>query len=93
MHTIWFVILAIESGITFFFKILNVLVLPIARSTCTRRDAIFLPDSTSCGGSCRHPWRNGRMFSSIFKSLSMSFIVKPLSAIIDIPGLSLGAVR
>ena len=86
-----FVIRAIDSGIVPF-KILNSFILPIARSTWIRRDAIFLPFSISAGDSCFLPSRKGGIFRPIFISFNKSFIVNPLSAIIEMPGLSFSLV-
>ena len=61
--------------------------LPIALSTWMRRDAIERPLDTSSAGNCFLPSRKGGRFSSAPRSLNMSSIVKPWSAIIDTPGL------
>lgn len=92
IQTIRLASLAIDIGIVSV-NILNVIILPIARSTCILSDAIFLHLSTSCAGSWWRPSKKGGMFSSMFSSWSMSFIVKPLYAIIDIPGLSVSVSR
>ena len=87
INTVWFVTLAIEIGIVCF-STLKVFNRPIARSTWIQRDAIFLPCSTSAAGSWWRPSRNGGILRSMFSSFSMFFIVNPLSAIIDMAGLS-----
>ena len=59
----------------------------MARSTCIRIDAICLPFFTSSAGNSFRPSRKGGMFKSTLISCSMSLIVNPRSAIIDIPFL------
>ena len=53
-----------------------------------RRKAIFLPATTSADGNCFCSFRNGGMLSSMCSVESRSLMVKPLSAIIEMPGLS-----
>ena len=68
--------------------ILKDFILPIVLSTWIRTDAIFLPSLISSAGSCLRPSINGGMLSLTPMSFNISLIVKPLSAITDIPGLS-----
>ena len=69
-------------------RILKIFILPIARSTCIRNEAIFLPSCISFAGSCAHPSRKEGILRSTPISFSMPCIVNPLSAMMDIPSLS-----
>ena len=53
-----------------------------------RRKAIFLPATTSADGNCFCSFRKGGMLSSMCSVENRSSMVKPLSAIIEMPGLS-----
>ena len=86
-QTIWLIRRAIDIGMDSF-SILNVFILPVARSACIQRDAIFRHASTFSDGSCCLPSMNGSKFSPTPNSPSISLTVKPRSAMIEIRGLS-----
>ena len=65
--TIWFLNFAIDIGIVCF-KMLNIFMRPIARSTWMQRDATFLPLSTSLAGNWVRPSKNGGRFNLILST-------------------------
>ena len=83
MQTIWFVSPIIERG-EVPFRMLKFFILLMGHSTCIRTDAICLPFFTSSAGNCFWPSRKGGMFKSTPILCSMSLIMSPWSAILDI---------
>ena len=53
----------------------------------------FLPSYTFSVENCHFPSKKGGMFSSILSFCNRSIIVKPQSAIMEMPGLSSSVVR
>ena len=75
------------------YRVLNFFNLPIALSTCIYKEAILHPSWTCFAGNWDLPFIKGGKFNSILNSFNISLMVNPLSAIIDIPGLSFNVSR
>ena len=72
---------------------ISIFIHPMALSTWVCRWAIFQPSWTSNAGNCIFPYIDGGRFNSTLRLRRTSLMVKPLSAIIEMPGLSVSFVR